>query len=402
MSATGSRGQATVATSPATSVLVPGQPVGRALEKARCYVNMGRPCQTVYEASAGALLEQGSKDGYFEVLANELDWDAQGFVVRYEKRRAIYNPGVVFHGDQLWLVTRLEGKNTTYQQCPDTSLTRSRRCPHPAFRMISHVLRVPLRADPATGRLVPSGKWECMDYTFNWDQLKAHERELGPEDPRVFEWGGEIHVAINGPPIRSMSSPKTIQNMKTQRLFPIPGAVIDLELVDRTMERKEKNWAPFGPSEAGGYLFSRTVDPHEVVDCGRNGSCTVAASSNATSFFARLKRIHNLKALHLGTNGILLPQKRWHIGIFHGVTDTAARTYLNFVYVFDVAPPYRIIGVADAPLDLPLGSVGSGMVFTTNLAWAGDKIVIGYGVKDRTASFHVTDAKTLLAGVNEV
>ena len=155
MSATGSRGQATVATSPATSVLVPGQPVGRALEKARCYVNMGRPCQTVYEASAGALLEQGSKDGYFEVLANELDWDAQGFVVRYEKRRAIYNPGVVFHGDQLWLVTRLEGKNTTYQQCPDTSLTRSRRCPHPAFRMISHVLRVPLRADPATGRLVP-------------------------------------------------------------------------------------------------------------------------------------------------------------------------------------------------------------------------------------------------------
>ena len=72
------------------------------------------------------------------------------------------------------------------------------------------------------------------------------------------------------------------------------------------------------------------------------------------------------------------------------------------VYVFDVAPPYRIIGVADAPLDLPLGSVGSGMVFTSNLAWAGDKIVIGYGIKDRTASFHVTDAKTLLASVKEV
>ena len=156
MLATAPRAQATA---PITKALVPGQVsrqhVDTALKKGRCYVNMGRPCQTVYEASAGALLEQGSKDGYFEVLANELDWDAQGFVVRYDKRRAIYNPGVVFHGDQFWLVTRLEGKNTTYQQCPDTSLTRSRQCPHPAFRMISHVLRVPLQADPATGRFVP-------------------------------------------------------------------------------------------------------------------------------------------------------------------------------------------------------------------------------------------------------
>ena len=107
------------------------------------------------------------------------------------------------------------------------------------------------------------------------------------------------------------------------------------------------------------------------------------------------------QALHLGTNAIKLPNNRY-AAILHGITASSSRTYLNFMYVFEGRHPWRIVGVGADPLQLPLGSVGSGFAFTTNLAWLGDKIVVSYCVKDRTSSFFVANATTLLSNIQAV
>ena len=58
--------------------------------------------------------------------------------------------------------------------------------------------------------------------------------------------------------------------------------------------------------------------------------------------------------MHLGTNAVRL-RNGLHAAVLHGVSAMAARTYLNFVYVFNPGPSWEIVGVATRPLDPPTG-----------------------------------------------
>jgi hypothetical protein len=186
--------------------------------------------------------------------------------------------------------------------------------------------------------------------------------------------------------------------MKMQRIFPLPGPVTELDFPGH-MERTEKNWSPIWEDPASSeprFLFSRTVEPHQVVSCGINGTCAEAAVSSNPTFFDRFKSLWRLRALHLGTNAVKLPNGKF-AAIFHGLVNGVAREYLNFVYVFEGRTPWRILGVASKPLELPLGTIGSGFAWTSHLAWLDGKFAISYCVKDRTSSFFIVAVKTLLA-----
>ena len=52
----------------------------------------------------------------------------------------------------------------------------------------------------------------------------------------MFAWGDEQYIAVNGPPLRVLSSSRTIRNMKIQRIFPTVGEAVDLDLAG-AMER---------------------------------------------------------------------------------------------------------------------------------------------------------------------
>ena len=108
-----------------------------------------------------------------------------------------------------------------------------------------------------------------------------------------------------------------------------------------------------------------------------------------------------LQALHLGTNAIRLPNGQY-MAIFHGLSALSAREYLNFVYIFEGQSPWGITAVRSEPLELPLGTVGSGFAFTTNLAWLDGKVVVSYCVKDRTSSFFVTSMRDLAKDLRAV
>ena len=80
------------------------------------------------------------------------------------------------------------------------------------------------------------------------------------------------------------------------------------------------------------FYFARHVEPHEVVGCARNGTCTVVSRTSRKEFFDRFMRKWQLSALHLGTNAVRL-RNGLHAAMLHGVSALSARTYLNFVCV---------------------------------------------------------------------
>jgi hypothetical protein len=84
------------------------------------------------------------------------------------------------------------------------------------------------------------------------------------------------------------------------------------------------------------------------------------------------------------------------VGIFHGLASTGPKRYYNFVYEFEAVRPWRIMQVARRPLDLPLGSVGRGFIFTSSLLRVGDGFLVGYNVNDRSAALARLNATTFL------
>lgn len=223
----------------------------------------------------------------------------RNFSVRYELRSQLYNPGLVCFGSKLWMIGRHEGRNRSggWVECPENSLTGPLvPCPVTTLRMISFVVRLPL-----TPELLPAGPIESVPYNdFQWKSfsINQHERQIGPEDPRMMHINSDVWIATNGPPSRQLSNPRTIRCMKVQRIFPIFGPVIDLDIVGR-LQRIEKNWCPIVHDHQN-FLFSRRVEPHEVVSCSTvNGTCTSLANSSSNEFFAKFKESWKVKVRYI-------------------------------------------------------------------------------------------------------
>lgn len=321
------------------------------------------------------------------------DMDTSHFSVIFASRCQIYNPSVAIYNGKIYMITRFEGRNTTGQWlvCPDRSMNTTLRCPVKTLRMISFVALCELNANyKCTTPL------QILEYNLNWPEVAmaaangGHSlRQLGPEDPRVFSWDKEQFIAVNGPPLRWSSDAFNVRCMKIQRIFPNPSPIVDLTFAvseKRKLGRIEKNWSPIRPAPDGAtFLFSTTLEPHDIVSCDAGGQCTSLSRTSQQRFFSEFTRKWGLGALHLGTNAIELPNGRC-AAIFHGITATRPLEYYNFVYTFESAPPYAILAVASEPLLLPLGDVGTGFTFSSSLSWVDGRVVVGYTVKDRTAS----------------
>lgn len=204
------------------------KPASATIRAGECLINAGRPCdadETILFKSSSAAVHEGL---FLQYVLDDMKYN---FAVQYTSKSQIYNPGIVAWGKRLWMVARHEGRNATgkWTVCPATSLTNGDvlPCPVETFRMLSFVVIAPLSpALEATGPLL------CVPYDFRWPEVasKRHERQLGPEDPRPFEWDDEVYVAVNGPPISQMRNQHCVRNMKIQMIFPDVGSAIDLDV----------------------------------------------------------------------------------------------------------------------------------------------------------------------------
>ena len=75
------------------------------------------------------------------------------------------------------------------------------------------------------------------------------------------------------------------------------------------------------------------------------------------------------------------------------------RRYLNIPYLLRGEAPWDIIDVWHKPLELPLGSVGHGFMFTSSLLLHGSDVIVSYNVNDRNSMFWRRPLDVLLEGM---
>ena len=201
-----------------------------------------------------------------------------------------------------------------------------------------------------------------------------------------------------------------VRRMRIQRLFPVVGASVQLsgKAFQQTIE---KNWSPICPkppttrekAHADIYLFSRFLDPHEIVQCSRSGQCSSFVSTNHTAFFTRFKRSHLLESIHLGTNAVRVSESLFG-AIFHGlrISSNKQREYLNVPYLFESAYPYEIKYVATKPLSLPISRQKSKFVYTSGLSFVDGNLVVAYNVDDATSSYYIGTVDSIFGDVTAI
>lgn len=100
----------------------------------------------------------------------------------------------------------------------------------------------------------------------------------------------------------------------------------------------------------------------------------------------------------MGTNAVPSPcRPRAFLAILHGLSTGGPKRYANFWYEFQAEPPWNLTAMADAPMDLPMGTIRSGFIFTSSLTIVSQGLAVGYTVNDRTASFDVISLREACA-----
>ena len=281
-----------------------------------------------------------------------------------------------------------------WTSCPNDSMYRMHPCP-PASSNVPDVINFNVFFSiNAQGRLLSDVV--AIDHKFKPDS-NGKIGWYGPHDPRFFTWGSDVYLAFNAPTREHANS----RGMWIHRLFPTQTEPVFLTGFP-SPQWYEKNWAPVGPYQGiiddcddDEYLFTRFVEPHEVLRCNRAGNCKVAGSTSHAAFFERYKKTHLLRSLHLGTNAVRVSEK-YYGAIFHGVQFTPGEypKYQEIPYLFEAEAPYEIKYVTVKPLDLPRNVDGRDpsqmYTFSTGLTFVDGKLVVSYGIADNYSRFYVT------------
>jgi hypothetical protein len=108
------------------------------------------------------------------------------------------------------------------------------------------------------------------------------------------------------------------------------------------------------------------------------------------------------QAWHLGTNYVRI-RGRGYLALMHGLHRTPLRRYLNLPYLIAPTAPYQVVAVGRAGLELSLGSVPKGFVFTSALHLLSEnQLLIAYNVNDRACMLAPWALQDLLAALVEV
>ena len=315
--------------------------------------------------------------------------------------------------------------------CPDSTPLRTRPCPAPlpvvqiSFTCVRRVDRsfgvgdarmtvVPsdLRYEPLldfyTAHRRKTTKHRCATMIVNITRSRnACRYGLGYTDARLFEWNGSVFMLEHGFASSSdIRHGRIAKRMHIRAVLPHLLPPVQLRLPDIAASRApEKNWCALGPANtAGTYLFARFAEPHQVLECRRDGACHVVATTSRAAFFTSLRRRHQLTSIHLGTNAVRVDSV--HFGaILHGVVARPGqpRRYLNLPYLVQASHPFAITRVATHALRLPRPADNTTLKFhfTTGLTFVDGRLLVSYGYNDVRPMFLLTSVEALFSNLAE-
>ena len=232
---------------------------------------------------------------------------------------------------------------------------------------------------------------------------------------RVFAWDDHVMLLFTAPPRGPLFTQRGVKRMHVQVVYPYIGQPVMLLADGVAEQRKEKNWCaitPIGHTSShrhSDYLFARSVDPHEILRCSWRGTCHMETSSHQPAFFGSLMAQHGAHDLHLGTNAVRVSRQHYgailHAVIGHGPGEhKGPRRYVNIPYLFEALPPYRIVAVRQAPLELVSlpSKKGHDFVFTSALVYLDGLLVVSYNFNDETSSFSVHTAEDVFGNMTHL
>ena len=314
------------------------------------------------------------------------------------------------YSDELWFARPGTHLNRTRAPCPAGSLYTAVDCP--PIEIINYEFVCMGRLD---GRLRAVGELRALAQPLQYAAALAFERsgktidglELGMEDARTFVWDGAVHMAVNVLWLGDGHSQG--RRMCVQRLFPPTSDLVCLPPPPNHFQIQEKNWAAIGEvhnASAGrtDFLFARFVEPHQILQCTRDGQCEERASTSGKSFFDVLKQRFGYGGFHLGTNAVRIAGDRF-LAVLHGTkfeyNDGRVPAYGDHFYVFEAVYPWRIVQVSAKPMQLPRPP-GFRFRFTSGLTFVDGQLLLTYGVNDHESWFHITSVAEALSDMEDV
>ncbi|EDQ84143.1 uncharacterized protein MONBRDRAFT_13092 [Monosiga brevicollis MX1] len=188
--------------------------------------------------------------------------------------------------------------------------------------------------------------------------------------------------------------------MQIQQVFPTRADPVDLFVDD--MNLVEKNWTPLRYDlKTSEMIFTRFIEPHDVLACHlTTGHCRHVARYDSSQHLAVIKDKLGIKTFHLAANTIQL-SARQSLGVLHGrvIEDNS---YLPLAYVVESVPPYRVLGMGQQQLCLPIPDRPSGVdrtryVYVHSLRSVNSThILVGYNVRDHSVTLAVLPLTALL------
>lgn len=213
----------------------------------------------------------------------------------------------------------------------------------------------------------------------------------GREDPRLFRYRGQLHVAFTG--VTGRYGPTHVLYARLSDTFAVE-AVYAPAFADR--QPWEKNWA-FFPGVDGDLYAVYSVAPHRILRV-RGDRCELAYETPTP---ARWSGGH----LRGGASPVWYAGTWWHM--FHGrLGPDAGPTYSVGLYTFDDRPPYRVRAMTPDPLLTADWATTNGnyaaVVFPCGAVREADSWLVSMGVHDQwtdVVRFDAAAAEDALAPV---
>jgi hypothetical protein len=212
---------------------------------------------------------------------------------------------------------------------------------------------------------------------FSSDQICDNneflETSQGVEDPRLFQYGGDLWIyahfrgflgeCTHSPIIMPAKEPFSVEKI--------------IKLKTANMRYVEKNWMPFEYNRELYFVYD--ISPHIILKCDMStGYCGEVYHSDNIRYDPIIKK-------HLGGGApgvkILIKGKPYFLTLAHTRENNPVITRKNFFYLFRAVPPFDIVMIGsefDIMEDYRSIEFGSGLL----LSDGGKNVIVSAGISD--------------------
>ena len=303
-------------------------------------------------------------------------------------------PAVVPYGGSIFAVFRMTGtceSKKPCKLCPDNSLYAVKDCktaPHTKYMQFHFAAYAKL--DSMFGI---DGEVKSLPFDTQYDAFKSSYYDLkrtsthhyGIDDMRVFTWDDGVYLAMVDRRLDTQQRTFAYA-MMVQHIF-TSTSESPVEMHFDTVSASELQWTAIdqiynNSTGRNDYLFTRSIEPHQIIQCSHDGQCIEAAITSHATYFKQLSERRGGLAFKAASNAVRVNDK-YYGAIVSGVPYDKASgvTVQHYAYMFEAKHPWSIVKVARQPLQLPTPICQKHRIcqaHVTGLTFVDGKLVISY------------------------